>query len=100
MRLLIMASVSLDTVICPAITSCTRSFSQTFPLVRSSGLCPIRPSSAMRSKRPRVSAAVSTVGWDPVADLGSAGMLDLLLLSRADTGFCAGLAQQFLVLDH
>src|ERR1039457_2452725 len=99
MRLLIMASVSLDTVICPAITSCTRSFSQTFPLVRSSALWPIRPSSAMRSKRLRVSAAVSTVGWDCVADLGSAGMSALLFLNGVDTGFRAGLAQQFLVLD-
>jgi hypothetical protein len=35
-----------------------------------------------------------------VAGMGSAGMSALLLLNRLDTGFGAGLAQQFVVLDH
>src|ERR1035441_11026720 len=53
----------------------------------------------MRSKRLRVSAAVSTVRWDSVAGLSSADMSALLFLNGVDTGFRAGLAQQFLVLD-
>src|ERR1035441_1258683 len=53
----------------------------------------------MRSKRLRVSAAVSTVGWSSLADLSSADISALLFLNGVDTGFCAGLAQQFLVLD-
>src|SRR6266849_1916074 len=100
MRLLIMTSVSFDTVIWPFITSCTRSLSQTFPLVRSSGLCPMRPSSAMRSRRLRGSAAVSTVGWVSVVGLGSACISGTLLLSSVDSGFRAGLAQHILILNH
>ncbi len=60
----------------------------------------MRPSSAIRSRRLRDSTTASTVGWDSVTGLGSAAMLDLLLPNRVDASFGAGLAQQFLILDH
>src|ERR1700722_1413944 len=100
MRLLIITSVSFDTVICPVITSCTRSFSQSFPAVRSSAVWPILPSTRIRSSRLTLSTVLSAAGWDSVIGLVSPGILALLPLARANAGFRAGLAQQLLVLNY
>src|SRR5712671_894652 len=100
MRLLIMTSVSFDTVIWPFITSWTRSFSQSFPLVRSSGLWPIRPSSAIRSRMERLSAATSGWGCGSALSFVSVAILGLLSISWADPRLRAGPPQQLLTLDH
>src|SRR6266567_196156 len=99
-RLLIINSVSFDTVIWPVMTSRTRSLSQSFPLVRSSGLCPTRPSSAMRSRRLRLSTAGSAAVCAAATGFSSAPILALLLLVRLNADLRAGLVQHFLVLDH
>src|SRR5262249_3014259 len=106
MRLLIMASVSVDTVIWPLITSWTRSLSQSLPEVLSADLCPSRPSSTIRSSRLRLLTTVSAMGWASAAGwgsfigFGSAGISGLLLLGSSNAGFRACLLQQFLTLNH
>src|SRR5690348_6837872 len=59
----------------------------------------MRPSSAMRSSRLRLSTTVSACCCS-LAVFGSAAMLALLLLAGVDTGFGSGLPQQFLILDY
>src|SRR5215471_12396258 len=81
-------------------TSCTRSLSHSFPLLRSSGLWPMRPSSAIRSRRPRVSTAVSAVTCGSGAGWVSAAISVLLILGYGDARFGARLAKQFLILNH
>src|ERR1700722_1067441 len=99
-RLLIITSVSFDTVIWPVITSCTRSLSQSFPAVRSSAVWPILPSTRIRSSRLTLSTVLSAAGWDSVIGLVSPGILALLPLVRANAGFRARLTQQLLVLNY
>src|SRR5579871_4609042 len=100
MRLLSIASVSADTIMWRSTTSLRRSLSHSLPAVRSSTVCPIRPSVVIRSRRLTLSVVTSATGCPSVIGLGSAGMLALLLLGRPDPGFRAGLLQHLLVLDH
>src|SRR5215831_4555580 len=81
-------------------TSCTRSLSQSLPLDRSSALCPIRPSSTMRSSTLRLSVTVSGVGWASRIGFIPVDILLLLLLGRTDASFGTGLTQQLLILNH
>src|SRR5262245_49146383 len=80
-------------------TSCTRSLSQSFPLLRSSGLCPILPCSAILSRMLWLCSTVCAAEFasDFISGLD---MLLLLLLANANTSFGAGLTQQILVLNH
>src|SRR5205085_12145712 len=100
MRVLIIASVSLDTTIWPVMTSCTRSLSHCFPFIRSSGLWPIRPSRAILSRMLPLSDTACVSDWACGACFGSVDILFLLLFRSADAGFGAGLTQQLLILDH
>src|SRR5205085_6528029 len=100
MRVLIIASVSLDTTIWPVMTSCTRSLSHCFPFIRSSGLWPIRPSRAILSRMLPLSDTACVSDWACGACFGSVDILFLLLFRSADAGFGPGLTQQLLILDH
>src|SRR5215470_2535820 len=80
-------------------TSWTRSLSQSFPVLRSSGLCPILPCSAILSRMLWLCSTVCAAEFasDFISGLD---MLLLLLLANANTGLGTGLMQHLLVLNH